>query len=49
QLKANLIQHFDSQLNEFVESLIDESHTLDSSSLSSSSQPRTDTERPELR
>ncbi|XP_047656156.1 sterol O-acyltransferase 1 [Tachysurus fulvidraco] len=49
QLKENLIQHFDSQLKEFVESLIDESHTLDSSSLSSSSQPPTDSERSELR
>ncbi|XP_060738100.1 sterol O-acyltransferase 1 [Tachysurus vachellii] len=49
QLKVNLIQHFDSQLNDFVESLIDETHTLDSSSPSSSSQPPTDTERTEFR
>ncbi|XP_058246131.1 sterol O-acyltransferase 1 isoform X2 [Hemibagrus wyckioides] len=49
QLKADLIHHFDSQLNELVESLIDESHRLGSSSLSGSSQPRPDTERAELR
>lgn len=49
KLKADLIHHFDSQLNELVESLIDESHRLGSSSLSGSSEPRPDTERDELR
>ncbi|KAB5567077.1 hypothetical protein PHYPO_G00228640 [Pangasianodon hypophthalmus] len=49
QLKVDLIRHFDSQLNEFVDSLMDESHGLGSSSLSGSSQPLTDRERTKLR
>ncbi|MCI4380481.1 hypothetical protein PGIGA_G00240480 [Pangasianodon gigas] len=49
QLKVDLIRHFDSQLNEFVDSLMDESHRLGSSSLSGSSQPLTDRETTKLR
>ncbi|KAF5892313.1 sterol O-acyltransferase 1, partial [Clarias magur] len=49
QLKVDLLRHFDSQLNEFVDSL-DEYHHLgsSSSSLSSSSQPPPDKERTKL-
>ncbi|MCJ8734589.1 hypothetical protein PDJAM_G00237100 [Pangasius djambal] len=49
QLKVDLIRHFDSQLNEFVDSLMDEPHGLGSSSRSGSSQPLTDRERTKLR
>ncbi|KAK3565653.1 hypothetical protein QTP86_013462 [Hemibagrus guttatus] len=48
QLKADLMHHFDSQLNELVESLTDQSHRPGSSSLSGSSQPAPDTDRTEL-
>ncbi|KAF7695566.1 sterol O-acyltransferase 1 [Silurus meridionalis] len=45
QLKVDLMRHFDSQLNEFVDSLVDEAHSPGSSSLHSSTQPLPDKER----
>ncbi|XP_047011719.1 sterol O-acyltransferase 1 isoform X2 [Ictalurus punctatus] len=49
ELKVDLIQQLDSQLNEFVDSLMDESHGLgSSSSLSGSSRPPTDKEGTKL-
>ncbi|XP_060788614.1 sterol O-acyltransferase 1 isoform X2 [Neoarius graeffei] len=49
QLKVDLLRRFDSQLNEFVDSLMDDSHGFGSSSLSGSSQPLSDREKTKLR